>query len=723
MKNKILIPLFIIGALAAFFSFKHTGRGRSSDDKRKLVIETVMAAIEHEHYSPRAIDDSFSTHVFHKVLDYFDNGKIFFTKQDVQKLGAYEFKIDDEMKEHSLEFFDSLDAIYIRRIAGAEHFYTEILKQPFSFNTNERVETDPKKESYPDGEAGLTERWRQTLKLRTLEKFVELKDAQEKKKKDSASAKMKTDVELEVDAREDTRKLYERIFKRMHKMKDDDRFTMFMNQIVETQDPHTEYFPPVDKAGFDATMSGSFFGIGAQLREDGDKIKIVAIVTGSPSWKQGELKADDEILKVAQGDGKPVDVMGFEINDVVRLIRGDKGTEVRLTVKKTDGSIKVISLRRDVVKLEETFAKSAIINEKEMKIGYIRLPEFYADFNHSSGRRCATDIKEEVQHLRAEGVKGIILDLRGNGGGSLGDVVEMGSVFVGRGPMVQVKNSGGAVNVLRSQGSDTAIYSGPFIIMVDEGSASASEILAAAMQDYRRAVIVGAPTYGKGTVQKMVGLDDILNPLARIQLNNDTNNADPSLGALKLTMEKFYRINGGSTQLKGVTPDIVLPDAYDYLEDEDLGERRNKSALAWDEIAPAKYTPANSVFNIEQLEKMSQSRIAESANFKLIEKTAKSRKKKMEDRSLSLNEKQYRKEQEEINAIGKQMEENQKKATNLEVVNLAIDKDKYTIDSAAVTKNKDWLKNLGKDIYINETVNIIKDLAKATTTLTMKKEH
>ncbi len=714
MKNKILIPIFILAVLAAFFSFRYSAAGkRSSEDKRRLVLETVMAAAQHDHFSPRPIDDTFSSRAYNKVLDFFDNGKIFFTRQDIAKLSRYEFKIDDEIKAGSVEFFDSLDNIYVQRINSTEKYYAAILEKPFNFNENERLEMDSKKDKFADGDKGLEEKWRLVLKYRALEKYVELKDAQDKKKVDSPSVKLKTDTELEAQAREDVKKTYQRIYKNLHKWKDDERFTFYINQIAETEDPHTNYLPPVGKKDFDVMMSGSFFGIGAQLKENADngKITITAIVTGSPSWKQGELKADDEILKVAQGDKTPVDITGYEINDVVNLIRGEKGTEVRLTVKKPDGTVKVVPIIRDVVQLEETFAKSAIINSAQGKIGYIYLPEFYADFNHTSGRRCAKDIMDEVKKLKSEGVSGLILDLRNNGGGSLNDVVEMSSIFVGKGPVVQVKNSNASVATLRSQMTDTALYSGPFAIMVNEGSASASEILAACMQDYKRAVIVGAPTYGKGTVQKMVALDEMLNPVTRMQLQNGADSAEPSLGELKLTMEKFYRVSGGSTQLKGVVPDITLPDALDYLDDEDLGERRNKSALPYDEIPAASYKPTNSYGDLEKLAKDSKGRISKNPAFQLIEETAATRKKKMDDRSVSLNEKQYRKEQEEITTISKKLEEVQKKAATLDMMSLAADKERINLDSNSINKNKDWLKNVSKDIYIAETVNIVNEMS------------
>ena len=590
-----------------------------------------------------------------------------------------------------------------------------MLSKPFTFTSNENIQLNPATEDYAADEAALADRWKMYLKYRVLGKYVELKTDQDKRKADKESkdtTRIKTDQELEAAAREDVKKFYQRVYKNINKTKDDDRFAFYVNAITEMEDPHTEYFPPIEKKGFDEQMSGSFVGIGAQLSPANDKITVQMIITGSPCWKQGELKVGDEILKVASGDKPPVDIQGFEIDEVVRLIRGDKGTEVRLTVKRTDGSTKVIPIIRGVVEKEDVFAKSAIIKSSEGQIGYIYLPEFYADFNHTSGRTCSVDIANEVKKLKEAGVMGIILDLRNNGGGSLGDVVDMAGLFVGKGPVVQVKSNHSAPSVLPAPG-DTALYSGPLAIMVNEGSASASEIMAAALQDYKRAVVVGSMTYGKGSVQKMVSLDDMIDPMTRLQMVNDTAGAQgSSIGALKLTMEKFYRVTGGSTQLKGVTPDIALPTLSDAYEDDDLGERHRKSALAWDEIPSAKYKQTNSITNLPQIASMSQSRVNANPTFKQIQDYAQYLKDKREHQVVSLNELKYKKEQDEINARSKKFEE-QSKTVLLDLTNAPADMAKINIDSASITKNKDWLKALSKDVYIAETVNIIKDISKS----------
>ncbi len=723
MRNKILIPLFILFGLAAFFSFRYGGKGaQTSQEKRVLLVNTAIKTVQTAHFSPKPIDDIFSSRIYHRIIKSFDIDKLFFTKEDIKKLQTYEFQIDDQIKLNSIEFFDSLDAIYMRRTNASEKYYQEILKTPFTFDKKEEMQMNADKEEYAENESSLIERWRQYLKYRVLAKYVDLKNEQEKKKenKDSVNAKMKSDEELEVLAREDVNRFYQRVYKRIHKWKDDERFTYFVNTIMEAEDPHTSYYPPAEKEEFDVNMSGSFVGIGARLSPENDKITVSSIITGSPSWKQGELKAGDEIQKVAQGDKPPVDIQGFELTDAIKLIRGPKGTEVRLTVKRADGSTKVIPIIRDVIEIEETFAKSAIINTKDGQIGYIHLPEFYANFNHTSGRSCAVDVAEEVKKLKESGVKGIILDLRYNGGGSLGDVVDMAGIFVGKGPVVQVKTNHSSPSVLRAGGPDTAMYSGPLAIMVNENSASASEILAAAMQDYKRAVIVGSITFGKGTVQKMVDLDQMIDPMTKLKMMDDTVGAQgKSLGTIKLTMEKFYRVNGGSTQLKGVSPDIKIPDNFDSYEDEEFGERNNKSALPWDEIPAAIYRPTNSVTNLDQLAKLSESRIKANPTFKLIQENSEYLKKRKEDNKISLNEKQYRKDQEEVNATSKKIEELQKKAVLLELANPTADLKKVNTDSASITKNKDWLKNLSKDLYLSETVNIINDMRKATSEVIM----
>jgi len=729
MKNKILIPLLIGGALAAFFSFKYIGGDDNSggeQEKRKLVLQTVMKTINEGHYSPRTIDDSFSTHVYHKIMDDLDFEKKFFTQKEMSELQQYEFQIDDEINNNSLEFFDKLNGLFVKNIDRAEGYYKEILNTPFTFTDKQEYLMSGDKLQYAADENALKDRWKQYLKYRVLVKYVDLKDAQNKAKEDKKvrdTLKIKTDAELEAEARNSVRQNQERYFKRLRKIDENQRFSIFMDGVTHSEDPHTDYFPPKEKQDFDVQMSGTFFGIGAQLKPEDGKVKVAAIISGSPSWKQGQLKAGDEIQKVGQGAQEPVDVQGYDLDEVVQLIRGKKGTEVRLTVKSIDGSTKIIPIIRGEVQLEETFAKSALINNPGGPIGYIYLPEFYSDFQRVNGRRCAEDVAKEIEKLKASNVKGIILDLRYNGGGSLSDVVDMAGLFIDKGPIVQVKSSDAAPMKLQDNDKG-ALYSGPLAIMVNEGSASASEIMAAAMQDYKRAVIVGTPTYGKGTVQKVISLDEMLDPITRMRMqasslsSNGKGGAQGQLGALKITVQKFYRINGGSTQLKGVTPDVQLPDPYAAI---DMGERRDKSALPWDEIAPADYEPAPNPVNGATLAALSATRVKNNAIFGLIQANAEKLKKQQDDNTAFLDEADYRKELDEANATSKKLEELQKKGTPLTITNIQEDLKRINTDSLSTARNADWIKNLKKDIYLSETVNIINDLSKQSMNVTLGK--
>jgi len=718
MKNKILIPLLILGALAAFFSFRQTADASDTDKKKKIVMETVMRTIRDDHFAPRAIDDSFSSRVFHKILENLDYDKKFFTSQDLQQLSVYQYKIDDQINEGSVEFFNKLNEVFSKRIDQAEDYYKEILNKPFSFTGSDSIQLSGDKLAYAANDQALKQRWTEYLKYRVLVKYVDLKKEQEKGSSDNkgtAAAKRKSDAELEKEAREGVRKNQDSYFKRLRKIKDDDRFAIYVNSITTTEDPHTDYLPPRDKQRFDEAMSGSFVGIGAQLKEEEGKIKVAAILPGTPAKKQGELQPGDEILKVAQGSAEPVDVQGFEIDEVVSKIRGKKGTEVRLTVRQVNGATKVIPIVRGEVQLEEVFAKSAIIESKDGPVGYVYLPEFYADFNRSgNGRRSFIDVAREIEKLNNAGVKGIILDLRNNGGGSLDDVVQMAGLFIDKGPVVQVKSSGVRPDQLDDMRSGT-LYDGPLAIMVNQNSASASEILAAAMQDYKRAVVVGTPTFGKGTVQRLISLDDRYsrgNPLSLMQQRGGQEHVmggDQMIGSLKITFQKFYRINGGSTQLKGVTPDIILPDPYAAIE---MGERRDKAALEWDEIPAANYTPVSNPVNVGPLAEASRKRVAGSPAFRLIQEHAQRIKERDENNTYPLNEAAYRKQLDEANSVSKKMEDLEKQATPLKIVNVREDLTVINQDSSRISKNADWIKNLQKDIYLAETVNIINDLGR-----------
>lgn len=722
MKNKILIPLLILGALATFFSFKYSGGDETKEQRQVLVLETVLKKIKEQHYDPRDINDSFSSRVYNSLLDQLDGSKRFFTQKDLEALAKFQYKIDDQINSSDLSFYHTLFKTFDERIAVTEAFYKEMLEKPFTFTTNEEIQLSEDKLAYAADDKALKERWRAYLKFSVLQKYVELKKAQNGEDLDAdskdetpvAKGPKKTDAELEAEARQSVSKLHDRYFKRLKNLKEDTEFTMFVSAITSAHDPHTDYYTLDKKKNFDESMSGSFYGIGAQLKEEDAGVRITEILPGTPAQKQGELKPQDLIIKVAQGAEEPIDVQGMEIDEVIKKIKGRKGTEVRLTVKKPNGSVKVIPIIRDKIEKEETFAKSLIIKGETGPVGYIYLPEFYADFSgQNGGRACAEDVKIEVEKLKNAGVTGIILDLRYNGGGSLQDVVEMAGLFIDKGPIVQVKSSASTARTYEDHNrlARGVLYDGPLAIMVNTGSASASEIMAAAMQDYKRAVIVGTPTFGKGTVQKVEPLDGLVGQAAQQLLSSDD-----MIGFLKLTVQKFYRIDGRSTQLKGVTPDITFPDVYAHLE---TGERQDKAALKWDEIPAAPYALYPHPVNIPELAAASKKRMAANTAFSLIEESALRVKKQDENNVYSLNEAKYRQQIEEANALGKKIEDYEKNTKPLVLTNPAEDMAKINADTVTSKKNEDFMKRLRKDMYLSETVNIINDMNKPSMKLHM----
>ncbi|HEX2534250.1 MAG TPA: carboxy terminal-processing peptidase, partial [Chitinophagaceae bacterium] len=540
------------------------------------------------------------------------------------------------------------------------------------------------------------ERLRKVLKHMALERYTELLDTREKNKgKDSFV--VRTDAELEKEAREKVGKAMQRQYERYTlKFNDDDKFSLYVNTITGMMDTHTEYFPPVDKRYFDEQLSGTFFGIGASLTYDEGNIKIASLLTGSPAWKSQQVEVGDIVLKVGQGASAPVETTGFTVEDAVKIIRGKQGTEVRLTLKKKDGTLKVVTLIRDKIVQDETFARSAVINEADgSKIGYIFLPEFYAAFDDPDGARSAVDVAKEVGKLKEQKVDGIVIDLRNNGGGSLYDVVQIAGLFIDEGPVVQVKDRESRPTILRDKDGGV-LYDGPLTVMVNEFSASASEIFAAAIQDYGRGVVIGSTsTYGKGTVQRNIGLD----PQNFMSSNSE-------LGTVKLTLQKFYRINGGSTQLRGVVPDVVLPDQYEYLE---FREKDNPNALPWDEVSKATYKAWNGGFDLQTVKNLSNQRVQANENFRKIREITQWLS-KQNDKQYSLKLDKYRAEQMAIRAKVKELEGLLKLQQEMNMSFLPQDSARYQGDKDRSERYQQWLKNLSKDIYLDQAVKTISDI-------------
>lgn len=669
-----------------------------SQKKDKVIMELVYNALSNYHFQPQQVNDAFSNEAFDHYLESIDIGKRLITKQDVGRLERYRHLLDDELLNADLEFFELSYSIVQERISQAEKFYRQILSKPFDFSADENFETDPEKMDFAANDKELEDRWRKYLKYRVINRVYDRDEEQKEALANGDTSITRLSFEeMEADAREKEMELHDEWFKNLRDLERIDWMGMYVNAMTHLYDPHTEYFPPKQQEDFETSMSGQFEGIGAQLSSKGDYITIEKIITGSACYRQGELEVGDKILKVAQGDGEPMDVVGMSVRKVIKYIRGKKGTEVRLTVRKLDGTKKVIPIIRDVVELESTFAKSAVLEEDGDKWGYIKLPLFYVDFYKESNRNCAVDVKKELEKLKAEGVKGVVLDLRNNGGGSLQGVVDMVGLFIETGPVVQVKSSGGETQVLADRDPGVT-YDGPLVVLVNQFSASASEIFAAAIQDYKRGVVMGSnQTFGKGTVQNVMDMDRAVG-LAFTDVK--------PLGALKLTIQKFYRINGGTTQLNGVKSDVVLPDSYNYLE---LGERDQSHALAYDEIAAVRYRMADEISYKEAIE-TSRERVATSEKFRTIDAYALDLKADRERTLVPLEWEAFsrRVAQEDQEAEG--FKDMYKADTTLGVLPLKSQREETETDEEKKLEMERWHKNLSTDLYLHEAVALLDDV-------------
>ncbi len=695
MKRLPLLLLMLAGLI--FLAFNTLGTGTAiPPSKYERILQSVGEILTQGHFSPKDINDNFSQKVYKKYFEDIDPEKNIFLSEDIEKLKKYEKRIDDEIKGAPVEFFLEVSKIFDKRVEDAAKIYKDVLAKPFDFSTNETIVTDSKKLQFAKNNSQLEDYWRKRLKYLALDRFAELQDIREKNKGKEGFI-IQTDVELEKEARGKVVKIINRMFERYRlKFNNDDKFNVFVNTITQTMDPYTEFFPPMEKRYFDEQLSGRFSGIGASLTYEEGNIKIASLLTGSPAWKSQQIEVGDFIMKVAQGSDSATELTGYVVEDAVKLIRGKKGTTVTLTLKKKDGSLKNVQLVRDVIEQDETFSRSAIINNGTTKTGYIFLPEFYANFDDPNGRRSGEDVKKEIKKLKEARVDGIVIDLRSNGGGSLYDVVQMVGLFIEDGPIVQVKDREGKPMVMRDK-DNAVLYDGPLAVMVNEFSASASEIFAAAIQDYGRGIVIGSTsTFGKGTVQRSIGLD----PASNFMSSNS------ELGSLKLTLQKFYRINGGSTQLRGVTPDVVIPDQYEYLR---FRERDNENALPWDEINNAAYKVWNGGFDLQTIKNLSNSRISNNPVFQKIKQNTELLS-KHNDKEYSLQIDKFKNEQKLIRSAVKQIDTLLRLDKELSIAYLQEDVDRRSNDKDKNDRYNQWLKNLSKDIYLDQAVKVIGDI-------------
>jgi len=693
----LLLGVMLALALGFYLPNKEAGK------KDKVALNLIYSVLNTSHFAPKEMNDEFSSKVFDHFIETLDYNKRFLLQEDLKELEKYRTSIDDEIKKLELNFFEEAYSKYDLRFSQTSGYYKDILTEPFDFTVDEQLETDDEKLEFAKNEKELKDRWRKYLKHRVLVRIEEDIEEQERAKEENdTTVEVRTFEELEKKAREKEVELHDTWFKNLESLEHFDWVGAYLNSITNVYDPHTQYFPPTKQEDFEISMTGQIEGIGAQLQPKGDYITVAKIITGSPCWKQGDLEVGDKLLKVAEGDEEALDLVGMNVTKAVQYIRGPKGTEVRLTVQKVDGSKMIIPIIRDVVELEATFAKSAVIGEGEEKVGYIKLPKFYVDFYNESNRNCAEDVKKELEKLKKENVNGVILDLRNNGGGSLQGVIDIVGLFIEDGPVVQVKAPGKAPKVLEDR-DDDIVYDGPLVVMVNQFSASASEIFAAAIQDYKRGLIIGSKsTFGKGTVQNVFDMDRAV--------GFNQKDVKP-LGALKLTIQKYYRINGGTPQLRGVQPDIILPDNYNYLE---FGEKEQEYALPYDEIGSAEYSVwTKGIESYDQAISSSAIRVKENDKFSLIDEYAMWLKEEREQTTVSLNYEEFRKENVQFREKSKKYEGMRKAENELTVSSSLADMEaiKVSDDPKEEEEKRDrFHKNLSKDLYLHEAIAVAQDL-------------
>ena len=670
---------------------------KENPNKDKLLLEIISYVIDRGHFDPKDINDAFSENVYTSYLENIDGQHRFFLKSDINSFNSYRYLIDDEIKNTQVEFFNLSFEKLMERMSQVEGFYKSLLETPFDFSIKDEINLDFKKASYANNLTELRSIWRKRLKLNALERFTSKKDEEVQKLEIDVTYVMKTDNELEVKAREIISENMNAFFERYNDLNRKDWFSIYINSIVLQFDPHTSYLAPSDKDRFDASMSGEFEGIGARLQKRNQEVKIVEVISGGPVWRDELLEIGDIILKVAQPNKEAVDISGMRLDDSIKLIKGPKGTQVILTIKRVDGSIEDVKVTRDVVILEETYARSSLITNDKESFGLIELPKFYINFQDYNQRNAATDVKKELEQLKQKNVKGIILDLRNNGGGSLKTVVEMAGYFIREGPVVQVKSTGGKKEVLKDI-DPSIVWDGPLVILVNEFSASASEIIAAALQDYKRAIILGSKqTFGKGTVQNVFDLNRMI-----------TGGTYGDLGALKVTTDKFYRINGRSTQLEGVKSDVVFPNRYAYVE---MGEKDQDNPLAWDSISPALYKTFEGLNNYEYSLSRSKQRIKDNPILTLIDEQALWIKKQQENYTYSLDFTSYKATRESNKTYSERFKKLGDYESSLEFQWLPEAGLQAEVNDDLIIKRKRWQKSLKKDIYISEAIEILKDLS------------
>lgn len=696
MSKNLFTPLIAFIMCLASCSF--VSKDFDASDKDSLIIQLITYVLDQAHYLDKDINDDFSEKVFDTFLENLDPYKRYFYASDIYEFSKYKHSIDDAFKNPNLDFFDLVHERYSSRMLESEKIFNDILSKPFDFSKDEICECDFELLDYVQTKDELYDRWRKLLKIYVIENYHnEIEDDLRKQEEDPYFKLRKLDL-IEKETRDALNETMNQNFRFIsEEMQRSDWFSVYINSFVSQYDPNTSYLDPESKDRFDVDMSGNYAGIGARLQKKIDKVEITEVISGGPAWRDNILEKGDAILKVRQDDEEePVSILNMRLSEAVKLIKGKKGTRVHLTIKKVDGSISEVSVKRDIVLLEETYIKSSIVEKGKNNFGIINIPKFYIDFDNQSNRDAAKDLRIEIERLKEQGVQGLVIDLRNNGGGALKTVVDMAGMFIKNGPVVQVKYFDKEKQVL-SDRDRSILWTGPLVILVNEGSASASEILAAAMQDYKRAIIIGGnQTWGKGTVQNVFPL----NRMVRGNTNGD-------LGALRYTTQKYYRINGGSVQLEGVKSDINVPYRYKYL---DFGEKDSENPLQWDEIDQVEYATWDSNFNFDEAIRKSKKRMADNKYLKLVDENAKWIKSVRDDKLINLNYDKFKLELDENSLKTEKFKALNDFSMDYNFKSLPYELDLIKNDSVLGLKRSRWHKSLNKDFYIDEALNVLSDL-------------
>lgn len=679
MKNKILLTIFLIFLLFSgrdpnLFAVTKNNKidQLKPTDYQQQVSLVVITLLQKYHYNKTELNDSLSSLIFNNYISGFDDNKLYFTQSDINYLEKYRYELDDALMSGNLSPAYDIFNLFGEKFVKRNNYALNLIKEDFDFNKVESISTSRENDSWASSEKELDDYWRKYIKNAKLDMILE--GTSEDKIEDNLT------------------KRYTNLQEWIEKLKSDDVFQFYMNSVTESFDPHTNYFLPVTYDNFMINMSQSLEGIGARLQTENEYTKIADIIPGGPAFKSKKLFDNDKIIAVAQGeDGEWVDIIGWRIDDVVQIIRGPKDTVVRLKILREDEGPSAdpveVTLVRDKIKIEEEAPSKEVMTiyrgNKAYRIGVITVPSFYLDFEGvRSGdpdyKSTTRDVKKLLADLNKENIDGLLLDLRDNGGGSLAEAIELTGLFIPDGPVVQIKNTNGSVEVQKDEDKNM-YYDGPMGVLINRFSASASEIFTGAIQDYKRGIIIGEQSYGKGTVQNLFDLDRFF-----------PNNEDKKPGELKMTLAKFYRVTGSSTQRKGVIPDISLPSRFAPGQ---FGESAQPSALPWDQITSTKFKPLNFVNNniLNDLEEKYEKRLKHESSLIELEDDIKDFKALQNKKEISLNMEERKKEKEEM----------EKEKANREKLYGSLRKsevDEVKLEGTDV-----------KDPYLKEGLNIIAD--------------